>query len=177
MFEMLIGYPPFLSDNSTETCLKIINCKDTLRFPDDIKISYEAQDLIEKLVCDRNARLGNNGADEIKQHPFFRGVNWESIRSSAAPFVPTLKSPTDTSNFEEYEEIPEEEEEQRFQEASRKGLKIPTEKDLPFIGYTFTGFDGGRRGSAGKERRPTLDEIFARSQNQARNMGEHPISP
>ncbi len=48
MYEMLIGYPPFLSDSSTETCLKIINCKETLRFPEDVRISHEAQDLIEQ---------------------------------------------------------------------------------------------------------------------------------
>jgi protein-serine/threonine kinase len=163
MFEMLIGYPPFLSDNSTETCLKIINCKETLRFPEDIKISREAQDLIEQLVCDRSVRLGANGVEEIKNHAFFRGVNWNTIRDGGSPFVPALNSPTDTSHFEDYDELAEEEEEQRYVEAIKKGLKLPSEKDLPFIGYTFKGFDGGRRNGPfdpKRERRPTLEDIF-----------------
>jgi serine/threonine protein kinase len=167
MFEMLIGYPPFLSDNSTETCLKIINCKETLRFPEDIRISHDAQDLIEQLVCDRSVRLGSNGVEEIKNHPFFKGVNWNTIRDMSAPFIPALNSPTDTSHFEDYDELAEEEEEQRYADATRKGLKLPSEKDLPFIGYTFKGFDGGgRRGGLdknSKERRPTLEDIFVHS--------------
>jgi len=35
-------------------------------------------------------RLGYNGAEEIKKHPFFRGVNWKSIRKSKAPFIPDV---------------------------------------------------------------------------------------
>lgn len=47
-------------------------------------------------------------------------------------------SPTDTSHFpDEYEELAEDEEEQRYAEATKKGLKFPAERDLPFIGYTF----------------------------------------
>jgi protein-serine/threonine kinase len=171
MYEMLIGYPPFLSDNSTETCLKIINCKETLKFPEDIKISHEAQDLIEKLVCDRSGRLGNNGVEEIQSHPFFRGINWEILRDSQAPFVPTLKSPTDTSHFEEYEEIPsDDEDEPRDPKSSRpvKTKRTISEKDLAFIGYTYKGYDavaGQRRGSKGQHmhRRATAEELFSES--------------
>jgi len=160
LYEMLIGSPPFLSENPTETCLKIINCKETLCFPEEVSISREAQDLIEKLVCDRSTRLGVEG---IKAHPFFRGINWDTIRDGPAPFPPELKSPTDTSNFEEYEELDEEEAEQRYIEATRKGLKTPTAEDLPFIGYTFKGFDGGRRTTNDKGgRRTTLEGVFER---------------
>lgn len=165
MYEMLIGYPPFLSDNSTETCLKIINCKETLRFPEDAKISHEAQDLIEQLVCDRSVRIGGNGVEEIKAHPYFKGVHWDSIRDNPSPFVPSLKSPIDTCNFEEYDEIDEEEEQKLYEKASRRGLRLPTDKDLPFIGYTFKGFDGvhgPRRSSVGgASRRPSLNEVFS----------------
>jgi len=155
MFEMLIGYPPFLSDNSTETCLKIINCKETLRFPEDIRISHDAQDLIERLVCDRSTRLGggNTGVEEIKSHPFFRGVNWDTLREQIAYFIPTLTSPTDTSNFEEYEPLDDEDVashvHQHHHASPKEGhtpqgvrkIKVPTEKDLPFIGYTYKAFD------------------------------------
>jgi len=176
MYEMLIGYPPFLSDNSTETCLKIINCKETLRFPEDVKISHEAQDLIEQLVCDRSVRLGNNGVEEIKSHPFFKGINWDALRDQAAYFVPALKSPIDTSHFpEEYEEElvspPSASQNTATHARSHSGgspqngrkSKLPTEKDLPFIGYTYKGFDmqpAKRTGASNNSRRPTIEEVF-----------------
>eukprot|EP00026_Physarum_polycephalum_P003932 Phypoly_transcript_03949.p1 GENE.Phypoly_transcript_03949~~Phypoly_transcript_03949.p1 ORF type:complete len:518 (+),score=108.34 Phypoly_transcript_03949:623-2176(+) len=186
MYEMLIGYPPFLSDNSTETCLKIINCKETLRFPEDVKISHEAQDLIEQLVCDRSTRLGggNTGVEEIKSHPFFRGVNWDTLREQTAYFIPTLKSPIDTSNFEEYEPLEDEPAQHVHVGGSPKDsntpvnarkVKLPTEKDLPFIGYTYKAFDIPKRGSnnptssapaGGAVRRPTIEEVFDASQPQ-----------
>jgi len=167
MFEMLVGYPPFLSDNSTETCLKIINCKETLRFPEDAVLSHEAQDLIEQLVCERTGRLSS--ADTIKLHPFFKDVNWETIRESPAPFVPTLRSAIDTSYFEEYEEMPEPAPREPHPRDSRPSKKI-SDRDLPFIGYTYKGFDaGGRRTSNGSStRRPTLDTVFSEKESSAR---------
>eukprot|EP01113_Clastostelium_recurvatum_P005614 TRINITY_DN1250_c0_g1_i1.p1 TRINITY_DN1250_c0_g1~~TRINITY_DN1250_c0_g1_i1.p1 ORF type:complete len:537 (+),score=124.19 TRINITY_DN1250_c0_g1_i1:150-1760(+) len=158
MFEMLIGYPPFLSDNSTETCLKILNCRETLRFPDDVPISREARDLIERLVCERSERLGVNGAEEIKAHPFFRGVPWDSLREVTAPFVPTLKGPDDSSNFEIYEELPDP------GDSLPSGIKGLKTQDLPFIGYTFKNFDHKeKRKQAQDKSRPTLDDIFTDS--------------
>lgn len=38
-------------------------------------------------------------ADQIKSHPFFYGVDWDSIRRIDSPFVPNLRSITDTSYF------------------------------------------------------------------------------
>lgn len=47
-------------------------------------------------------RLGFAGPEEIKSHPWFEKVNWENIynKSIQAPFVPKVKSETDTSNFD-----------------------------------------------------------------------------
>jgi len=43
-------------------------------------ISREAHNLIESLLAlDPMMRLGTNGIDEIKQHPFFSGINWSTI--------------------------------------------------------------------------------------------------
>jgi serine/threonine protein kinase len=50
MFEMLMGYPPFYAENLMQTCYKIVRWKEFLQFPDDIKISKEAEDLIRRLV-------------------------------------------------------------------------------------------------------------------------------
>jgi hypothetical protein len=35
------------------------------------------------------------------QHPFFRGINWQTVRMEAPPFVPEVKSQVDTQNFDE----------------------------------------------------------------------------
>lgn len=109
MFEMLVGYPPFCSDSNQETYKKIINWKDTLLFPDDIHISSEAEHLIRRLLCNADQRLGRYGADEIKAHPFFKGIDWVNIRKMQAPFIPALKSMTDTSYFptEDLNDIPD----------------------------------------------------------------------
>jgi len=72
MFEMLIGYPPFCSETPAQTYRKIINWKEELKFPEDIELSAEAEDLIRRLVCDAEHRLGRNGVEEIKSHKFFK---------------------------------------------------------------------------------------------------------
>ncbi|KAF9582515.1 hypothetical protein BGW38_000111 [Lunasporangiospora selenospora] len=60
MFEMLYGYPPFISKSRHTTRLKIINWRQTLRFPAKPKVSREVQDLIEKLICEKEFRLGRS---------------------------------------------------------------------------------------------------------------------
>lgn len=75
MFEMLVGYPPFCSETPQETYRKIINFRDTLRFPEECVISSEAKDLVLKLCSDQSSRLGRNGSHEIKAHPFFSGFS------------------------------------------------------------------------------------------------------
>ena len=64
--------------------------------------------LKERLLCESERRLGRNSAAEIKEHPFFRGIDWENIRSQKAPFVPQLSSMTDTKYFptDELEDVP-----------------------------------------------------------------------
>jgi len=87
---MLVGYPPFFSDSASDTCKKILNWKNHLGIPEKTKISDEAVDLIKKLICDVDKRLGYNGAEEIKKHPFFRKVKWEKMQEVNPPFIPKV---------------------------------------------------------------------------------------
>jgi serine/threonine protein kinase len=48
MFEMLVGYPPFCSETPQETYRKIMNYKETLRFPEEANLSPAAIDLIKR---------------------------------------------------------------------------------------------------------------------------------
>lgn len=40
--------------------------------------------------------------EEVKQHPFYAGVPWDSLRESPAPFVPALDSETDAGYFDDF---------------------------------------------------------------------------
>lgn len=144
MFECLIGWPPFCSETPHETYRKIVNWQESLIIPEDIHLSPEAEDLIRSLLTSSDKRLGRHGgADEIKQHPFFRGVDWESIRRVDAPFIPKLRSITDTRFFptDELENVPDSPAMSRaYQQQEANGGQNPKE-DLPFIGYTYSRFD------------------------------------
>ncbi len=104
LYEMLVGYPPFFSDDPSVTCQKIVHWKKTLIVPGDANLSPAATDLIKRLVCDAERRLGSHGAREIQAHPFFEGLNWTGLRALPAPFTPELASEVDTANFDKFEE-------------------------------------------------------------------------
>lgn len=142
MFECLVGYPPFCSESTHETYHKIIQWQNYLMFPDDVHLSREAEDIIRRSVIPRKylvraharrSRLITSpdrrlSVDQLKHHPFFYGVNWTGIRNIDAPFIPRLRSITDTSYFptDELEQVPEEP-----VGADTTGAS----KDLAFLGY------------------------------------------
>lgn len=128
MYECLVGYPPFYAEDPMSTCRKIVNWKKTLVFPEEAKLSPEARDLITRMVCDAHKRLS---FAELKAHPFFRGMNWDTIRQSRAPIVPTVTSEIDTQNFDKFEDISDE------QMAADEAAALAAGGDNSFIGYTF----------------------------------------
>eukprot|EP00276_Gloeochaete_wittrockiana_P003828 CAMPEP_0184646788 /NCGR_PEP_ID=MMETSP0308-20130426/3577_1 /TAXON_ID=38269 /ORGANISM="Gloeochaete witrockiana, Strain SAG 46.84" /LENGTH=459 /DNA_ID=CAMNT_0027077157 /DNA_START=65 /DNA_END=1441 /DNA_ORIENTATION=+ len=131
MFEMVVGYPPFYADEPMGTCRKILNWRQTLRFPDDCNLSPQCRDFIQRLLCDAPNRLGTNGVHEIMEHAYFKGVDWDRLRDAPAPYIPQVASSTDTSNFEHFDEVDE----------ALPSVKAPktkiTESDIPFLGYTW----------------------------------------
>ncbi|XP_039599947.1 serine/threonine-protein kinase LATS2 [Polypterus senegalus] len=105
LFEMLVGQPPFLAPTPTETQLKVINWENTLQIPPQVKLSQEAVDIISRLCCAAEERLGDNGASEIKAHAFFEKLDFSSnLRTQPAPYLPKISHPMDTSNFDPVEE-------------------------------------------------------------------------
>ena len=78
-----------------------INKADDLKFPTGVKVSNNAKDLLRRLLCRKESRLGSGagGISEIKNHPFFEGVEWDHLREMPPPIVPETSSSTDTSNF------------------------------------------------------------------------------
>jgi len=100
LYEMLMGRLPFAIKRGMIN-LKIYEKK--IDFPR--KISNEARDLIEKfLVVNPTERLGYgpNGTDDIKNHPFFNGVDWDLAiqKKYKPPFIPKLKNDVDLRYFD-----------------------------------------------------------------------------
>lgn len=132
IYEMLVGDTPFYADSLVGTYSKIMDHKNSLNFPDDVEISNDAKNIICAFLTDREVRLGRNGVEEIKRHPFFKNDQWtfDTIRETVAPVVPELSSDIDTSNFDEIEEDKGDVE------------TFPTPKafvgnQLPFVGFTY----------------------------------------
>lgn len=88
LHELLYGKTPFKGSGNRATLFNVVGQQ--LRFPEAPSTSYASRDLIKGLlVKEPQHRLGvKRGATEIKQHPFFEGVNWALIRCSTPPEVP-----------------------------------------------------------------------------------------
>ena len=105
IYEMLFGYPPFHGKSAQETVFRVLRWKRALRFPPNAGVSPVAIDLIKHLLCEAECRFGY---EQLIQHPFFVGFKFDNVKMNMPPFVPIIRSPTDTSHFEPLEPTPEE---------------------------------------------------------------------
>jgi len=101
-YELRTGRPPFLDKNHRKLGELIKAGK--IIFPDPIKhkieMSEEMKDFISSLLSkDPSTRLGKNGGEEIKAHPWFNEWRWDKLEQKKikAPYIPELKSDLDTS--------------------------------------------------------------------------------
>lgn len=85
LYEMLYGYTPFRGKTRQKTFANILH-KD-LKYPGSIPASLSAKQLMYRLLHrDPKNRLGSReGANDIKRHPFFKGVEWALVRSKNPP--------------------------------------------------------------------------------------------
>jgi protein-serine/threonine kinase len=102
---------------------------------------------IHSLICDSQNRLGRlSGAQDLKNHPFFHGVNWDGLRKIRAPFEPKLQSNIDTQYFP-IDEIPQVDNSAQLRRETEAQLASGGDEStmsLPFIGYTYKRFDAFR---------------------------------
>ncbi|KAN0035417.1 hypothetical protein ACTA71_004686 [Dictyostelium dimigraforme] len=102
LYEFLCGISPFNGSSVQETFQNIL--QRNISWPEDM--SPEAKDLIDKLLAlDPRQRLGFNGAEEIKSHPFFKSINWKTILTQEPYFKPKIENLQDTSYFDPRKEI------------------------------------------------------------------------
>lgn len=107
LYEMSAGYPPFFANEPMKTYEKIV----AGRYRCPSSFNSDLRELVRNVLqVDISKRFGvmKNGVMDFKNHKWFKGIEWESILNcrTTPPFVPKCRNPSDTSNFERYEEEP-----------------------------------------------------------------------
>ncbi|XP_076668775.1 microtubule-associated serine/threonine (MAST) protein kinase dop isoform X3 [Andrena cerasifolii] len=101
LYEFLIGCVPFFGETPEELFAHTVN--DDIEWPDEDEwpVQPEARDIITALLQQSpRDRLGTGGSHEVKEHPYFYGVNWNTLLRQKAEFVPQLINDEDTSYFD-----------------------------------------------------------------------------
>lgn len=111
IYEMLYGTTPFKGTGRNDTFAKILHTD--INFPHQSapyngNISSNGKNLIRKLLHkDENARLGSKaGAADVKQHPFFKNINFALLRNMTPPIIPAVVKANgiDAINFRKVQE-------------------------------------------------------------------------
>nr|XP_008505489.1 PREDICTED: microtubule-associated serine/threonine-protein kinase 1 [Equus przewalskii] len=100
LYEFLVGCVPFFGDTPEELFGQVIS--DDILWPEgEEALPTDAQLLISSLLqTNPLVRLGAGGAFEVKQHSFFRDLDWTGLLRQKAEFIPHLESEDDTSYFD-----------------------------------------------------------------------------
>ncbi|CEH15313.1 related to serine threonine protein kinase [Ceraceosorus bombacis] len=100
LYEFLYGYPPFHAETPEKVFDNILSRN--IDWEDGaMDYSPSARNLMERLMSsDPKDRLGTRGADEIKAHPFFAGIDWQALSDGEGPFVPQVTDPESTDYFD-----------------------------------------------------------------------------
>lgn len=140
-YELICEVTPFHDDNVHETYSRILShceeshTKEIITFPSDLKISTNFKNLILSLLTNPSKRI--DYAD-IRKHPFFETIKWDSLRHQVPPHIPNVNGEDDTSNFDDIKQLVD----RRNTYSKRPSTThVKTNdfsgKDLPFLGYSF----------------------------------------
>jgi serine/threonine protein kinase len=99
---MLLQQSPFRGEDEDEIYDAIL--ADEPLYP--IHMPRDSVSILQKLLTrEPELRLGSGPTDaqEIMSHAFFRNINWDDVyqKRIPPPFMPTISSATDTSNFDQ----------------------------------------------------------------------------
>ncbi|GAN01721.1 Ser/Thr protein kinase [Mucor ambiguus] len=139
LYELLYGERPF-TGSDIKIQMSLLNPKVSVQFDAIMKVSDEAKDLLSRLLCkSKDKRLTN--VTEIKSHAFFKDVNWNALRTSAAPpFIPSIVSPDDVTFFSATSNEngdDDEDDQDSFAVDEDEDQQNSFDKEYPFIGYSY----------------------------------------
>ncbi|KAG6854867.1 hypothetical protein C0991_012057 [Blastosporella zonata] len=128
-YEFLYGIPPFHADTPEKVFENILSGH--IEWHEDwIDFTEEARDFMRSLMTlDPSDRLGANGADEVKAHPFLDGIEWDKVTTTEAAFIPQVTDPESTDYFDPRGAIP-----QLFQDDEAVAITGQASLDSPIGG-------------------------------------------
>ncbi|KIJ16169.1 hypothetical protein PAXINDRAFT_132796 [Paxillus involutus ATCC 200175] len=86
LYELLYGVAPFFANDVRTTYLRIMDHETSLRFKkSSVPISDSCRGLLQRLLTNRERRLGRCNVLEITEHPFFKDTNWSAVGEEDAP--------------------------------------------------------------------------------------------
>eukprot|EP01135_Chromosphaera_perkinsii_P003173 Nk52_evm62s236 gene=Nk52_evmTU62s236 len=96
LFEFLTGFPPFNDETEQLIFQNILSSNIPWpKIPEEM--SWEAHSLISQLLTRDPSKRPT--AKDIKKHPFFSDINWETLLDKPGPFVPKPTDVEDTTYF------------------------------------------------------------------------------
>ena len=100
LYEFIYGFPPFHADTPEKVFDNVVSRRIDWH-DDEMDISPPCRDLMDHLMCsDPSRRLGARGAEEVKRHAFFAGIDWDTVTTTEAGFVPEINDPESTDYFD-----------------------------------------------------------------------------
>ncbi|KAF3002242.1 hypothetical protein E8E14_005769 [Neopestalotiopsis sp. 37M] len=143
LFEALTGFPPFAGSTADETWRNLKHWKDVLKRPvwedPNYFLSNRTWSFITTCINSRSKRFSN--IKDIYEHAYFSEVDWNTLRSTKAPFVPELDSEMDAGYFDDFTS---ESDMAKYKEVHEKQQALETMADRDdemakslFVGFTF----------------------------------------
>ncbi|KAF8663505.1 hypothetical protein AX16_001071 [Volvariella volvacea WC 439] len=132
-YEFLYGIPPFHAE-SPEKVFENILSGHVEWHEEWVDFSKEALDFMRALLTlDPAKRLGANGADEVKAHPWFVNIDWEKVTTSEAAFIPQVTDPESTDYFDPRGAVPQmfHDDEEQVQLPSKSRSESPVVNSAP----------------------------------------------
>ncbi|KAI8580806.1 hypothetical protein K450DRAFT_236075 [Umbelopsis ramanniana AG] len=99
-YEFLYGFPPFHAETPDKVFENILSRRIDW-YENEVSISPEARDFMERLMdTNPSKRLGANGSEEVRSHPFFKDIDWDCLLTKSPAFKPNPVNLEDTEYFD-----------------------------------------------------------------------------
>lgn len=132
MYECMMGRRPYLGKTRKEIKEQVLAKQAVVKMSEVVGLwSNDAVHLCNALIQRKRVRrLSENGASEIRSHPFFKGFNWDELCQgrTKAPFRPAPQENFDRNNAAKIDEF--------FELRDLDLLKKKSVQNL-FLGYEF----------------------------------------